>query len=192
MIQRKFKYIYSTESIALRIEETSDLTSDFNFSGLETDFNSSNATSPWEDILTEFEESLPFKENTESYISLRPVKVNAALKYSFGKFKSRFCYDNSYKKEFTNAVGVQFFSVVRPRGPQMALTGFYERMLTRNFKTKITYTLDSYTFSNIGIGASTKIGNVNFYGTIGNLIQFRDVSKSRHFIAQMGINYIVN
>lgn len=168
------------------------LKGNFTFDGLETDFTSNGGTSPWEDTKRELRENLPFEENTESYISLRPIKINAALKYGFGKYKSKLCYDNTYKNEYANAIGAQFFSVFRPLGPQMALTGFYERMITRNFKTKITYTLDSYSFSNVGIGASTRIGKVNFYGTIGNLIQFIDISKSNHFIAQMGINYIVN
>ena len=164
----------------------------YTFEGIETFFSPENTSRTWESIRLELEQQLPVAENTTSYISIRPIKVNAALKYGFGKYKSRLCYDYTYKNEYANAVGAQFFSVFRPRGPQLALTGFYERMITRNFKTKFTYTLDSYSFSNIGIGASTKIGKVNFYGTIGNLIQFADISKSNNLVAQMGINYIVD
>lgn len=164
----------------------------YNFEGVEAVFSPEDTSRTWEDIQTELERELPATKNTESYISIRPVKINAALKYSFGKYKSRLCYDNSYKKEYVNAVGFQFFSVIRPRGPQSALTGFYERMITKSLKTKITYTIDSYSFSNISIGASNKIGKVNFYGIVGNLIQFVDIGKSNNFVAQMGINYIVN
>jgi hypothetical protein len=164
----------------------------YTFEGIETFFSPENTSRTWESIRLELEQQLPVAENTTSYISIRPIKVNAALKYGFGKYKSRLCYDYTYKNEYVNAVGAQFFSVFRPRGPQLALTGFYERMITRNFKTKFTYTLDSYSFSNIGIGASTKIGKVHFYGTIGNLIQFADISKSNNLVAQMGINYIVD
>lgn len=168
------------------------LKANYTFEGIQASFVPGSDSTSWEDLRGEIQENTSFEERPESYISLRPIKVNAALKYSFGKLKNRLCYDNSYKKEYANAFGAQFFSVFRPRGPQMALTGFYERMLTRNFKTKITYTIDSYTFSNIGIGASTRIGKVNFYGTIGNLIQLADLSKSNHFIAQMGINIITD
>jgi len=166
------------------------LKTNFNFEGLQGSFVPENYSKSWEYLSEEIKENTSFEENTESYISLRPIKINTALKYSFGKYRSRSCYDYSYKKEHANAVGVQFFSLLRPRGPQIALIGFYERMLTRNFKTKITYTLDSYRLSNIGIGASRRIGKVNIYGTVGNLIQLRDLSKSNHVIAQMGINII--
>lgn len=164
----------------------------YSFEGTEAVFSDDEDSEPWQDVLSEFEEELSFSENSSSYISLRPIKINAAIKYGFGKYRSKQCYDNTNKNEYANAVGAQFFSVFRPRGPILALTGFYERMITKNFKTKLTYTLDSFSLSNIGIGASTKIGKVYFYGTIGNLIQFADISKSNNFVAQMGINYIVN
>ncbi|MDB2385690.1 DUF5723 family protein [Polaribacter sp.] len=165
---------------------------EYTFEGVEANFTGSAATRSWADLERDLDERLPYRKNTESYISLRPLKINASMKYSFGKYRSKLCYDNTYKKKFTSAVGAQLFSVIRPLGPQLALTGFFETDVTRNFTAKLTYTADSYSLSNIGIGASTKIGKVNFYGTIGNLAQFIDLSRSKTFSAQMGISFISN
>ncbi|MGY0408177.1 MAG: DUF5723 family protein, partial [Polaribacter sp.] len=143
---------------------------DFVYEGIPIVFNTTKNS--WQELTNSLKEQLPSENNKDSYVSWRPTKINAGLKYSFGKKRSKYCYDHTYKDFYTNAIGVQLFSIFRPLSQQFALTGFYEKSFSNKFHAKITYTVDDYSFSNIGFGVSTQLWNVNFYGIVDNLAQF--------------------
>lgn len=161
------------------------------FDGLEFEFNNSS-TNYWEEFNDDIKEKLPSEENNTSYISWRPTKLNASIRYSFGEKKSKYCYDNTFKDYYKNAVGAQLYSVLRPLGPQLALTGFYEARFSQKFQAKVTYTLDDYSFYNIGAGISAQIGKVNFYGMVDNIAQFNDIASANSISLQLGLNIIFN
>ena len=162
----------------------------FVFEGIEFEYNSDNPNNYWEQLDTAFKEKVPSGNNQDSYISWRPAKINAALKYSFGERRSRYCYDNTYKNFYTDALGIQLYSIFRPLNPQLALTGFYEKALFKKFRAKITYTLDDYSFYNIGAGVSAQIGKINFYGTVDNIAKFNDITSANNISFQLGFNLI--
>lgn len=163
----------------------------FAFDGVDFEY----ASSPrdyWAELDARFKEELPTDENEESYISWRPTKFNAALKYSFGERKSKICYDNTYHDYYTDALGVQLYSVFRPLNPQLALTAFYQKSLSDKIHTKVTYTIDDFSFSNIGAGVSAQFGKVNLYGMIDNIIEYNNISRANNLSLQLGINVIFN
>lgn len=164
---------------------------DFTFEGIEFEYNSANRNY-WNELNEAFKEQLPTTENYNSYISWRPAKLNAALKYSFGEKRGRYCYDNTYKDFYTDSFGAQLYAVFRPLTQHLALTGFYEKSLTKKIHTKITYTVDDYSFSNIGVGLSAQIWKINFYGILDNLLELKDVSSANNMSLQFGINLIFN
>ncbi len=163
----------------------------FNFEGVDLLFNTNN-TNYWDELNRRFRRDLPTTENQDSYISWRPTKINAALKYRFGKKNSRRCYDNTYKDFFTDAIGVQLYSVFRPLGFQMALTGFYEKALTKKILTKFTYTVDDFSFTNIGAGLSAQFGKFNMFTMVDNILSYNNLSSSNHLSLQIGFNLIFN
>ena len=164
----------------------------YNFEGIEFGYDEANSTNYWGDLDQDFKEKVPSGDNQESYISWRPTKFNASLKYSFGEKRSQYCYDNTYKDFYVNSLGVQLYSVFRPLGPQIALTGFFEKSLSKKIRTKVTYTIDDYSFYNIGAGISAQIGKVNFYGMVDNIAQFSDIATANNISLQLGINVIFN
>ena len=129
-------------------------------------------------------------QNEESYISWRPTKVNASFAYSFGMKRSKYCYDNTYKEFYRNALGVQLYSVFRPLGPQLAFTGFYQKLLSQKFAAKVTYTIDNYSLNNIGVGLSTQLGKLNIYGMIDHILEFSNIAVANHISAQLGFNIL--
>jgi len=135
-------------------------------------------------------DKLHFDQNEDSYISWRPSKVNASFTYRFGTKRSMYCYDNTYKEFYRNGVGVHLYSVFRPLSPQFAVTGFYQKSLSQKFHTKLTYTVDNYSFSTIGVGLSTQIGKLNIYGVIDNVLKFSNITKANNISAQLGLNII--
>lgn len=165
---------------------------DFTFEGVDFLFNRDDSANFWDEINNQFKSDLPTTENQDSYISWRPTKINAALKYSFGERKSRICYDNRPKDFYTDALGVQLYSTFRLSQSQIALTGFYEKVLTKNIQTKFTYTLDKYSSANIGAGLSAKLGNFNVYGMLDNILSYRNLSSANHVSLQLGFNLIFN
>ena len=165
---------------------------DFVFQGIEFQYDTDNPKNYWGEIDKDFRAQLPTDENEESFISWRPAKFNAALKYSFGERRSEICYDNSYKDFYTDALGVQLYSIFRPLSPQLALTGFYQKSITNKIHTKFTYTIDDFSYANIGAGLSLQLGKINIYGMLDNILEYSNLSSANSISLQLGINVIFN
>lgn len=111
--------------------------------------------------------------------------------YNFGKkiLKECNCLDKS-DPTFQNRVGVHMFAMKRPNHLQWALSAFYYRKLLKGLQIKATYTVDTYSFKNIGLGVSTALGPVQFYVMADNLLDYQNLAKSQSVSLQLGFNYI--
>lgn len=162
----------------------------YTFEGIEFEFDSNR--NYWGELDAALKEQLPIVDNQDSYTSWRPAKLNVAIKYSFGEKRSKYCYDNTLKDFYTNAFGAQLYSVFRPLRQQFALTSFYEKSFSNKLQAKITYTIDDYSYYNIGVGVSAKIWKINFYGILDNLTKLSDISTSNNVSLQFGFNLLFN
>ncbi len=129
-----------------------------------------------------------------SYTSFRAPKIYTSLFYNFGKDfrKNRSCssVSNLNYREYLNEVGLQFYSIFRPVKPQFAGSLFYSRRFSKFLKAKVTYTVDSYSFYNIGLGFSTQFGKFNFYASADNLLGITDIYNSKKVSMSLGMNFI--
>ena len=162
----------------------------FTFEGIEFEFDSNRDY--WQELDAALKEQLPIVDNQDSYTSWRPAKVNAAIKYSFGEKRSKYCYDNTLKDFYTNAFGAQLYSVFRPLRQQFAFTSFYEKSFSNKLQAKITHTIDDYSHYNIGLGVSARIWKINFYGILDNLTKLSDISSANNVSLQFGFNLLFN
>ncbi len=153
----------------------------------------------WQELIDEIDEALPHGENESSYISWRPVKVYGSIRYDFGEGGSPLlencgCAINtergSNREYYRNSVGGQLFMMKRPKGVQAALTAFYQRRFGRAVSLKTTYTIDKYSFANIGLGANFQMGPVNFYVLADNLLSYSNIADSHYASLQFGFNII--
>ncbi len=144
----------------------------------------------WNDVVQSFEDVFTADSTTTAYTTWRPIKFNASLNYAFGKKNANEC--NCLKDDvgYLNAVGAQLFAINRPKQPQLALTAYYYRRLFKNLRLKATYTLDSYSFNNLGLGMSTHFGGFNFYIMADNFLQYRNIYDAQSVSLQLGFNYI--
>lgn len=159
----------------------------YNYVGLTPDFVLNNSN----DIIDEFNDAIPLDTLHAKYTTWRPLKFNSSIQYSFGDGRSSECNctgDNENK--YTNSVGAQLFAMSAPRTPLMALTAYYRRQIFDSLEMKATYTVDSFSAKNIGLGLSTTLGKVNFYLLADNLLEYRDVSKANSLSFQLGLNII--
>ena len=143
-------------------------------------------------VVDEFEDKVGVDTLQTSYTQLRPLKVNGALEYRFGQQLGSGdacdCYNMGGGIETGQSVGLQVFSVFRPKGPQLAGTLFYYRRLWNFLSAKATYTVDPYSNSNIGLGMVADLGKFNFYLAADNLLRYGNIAKAKSVSLQLGIN----
>ncbi len=164
---------------------------DYEFNGVGFDYDSETSRNYWQEIEDDFTDKVPTNENSDSYVSFRPLKLNASFKYKYNKTRSigKDCYP-PYKEYYKNAYGVQLYSVFRPLGMQFVFTSFYEIALTSKLRTKFTHTIDKYSFFNVGAGVSAQLGRMNFYGMIGNIEKLYNLASAKSVSLQLGASVI--
>ena len=156
----------------------------------------------WEDLVDEIDALVPLEENSDSFISFRPLKLYGSLRHNFGKPLSNTglplqdcnCYDMASGSRplptYSNSAGIQMFAINRPRGPQTAWTAFYVRRLGRLMAIKATYTADKFTKTNLGVGINLQAGPIQFYVMADNLLAYRNIADSNYASFQIGLNII--
>lgn len=150
-----------------------------------------NGTTPyWQNLEDEFDENIKIDTLKRNYVTWRSTKLNASYRYNFGKPNGQDCDCYAGSKPYLNGVGLQLFSIFRPRRPQFAVSAFYYRRLFDFLKLKATYTVDDFSYHNIGLGASLHIGNFNMYLMGNNLSQLQNVSRAQSVSLQLGMNLI--
>ena len=153
----------------------------------------------WENLVDDIEALIPFEETTKSYLTFRPTKLYASLRYNFGEplEGSADCncdYLNSgggsSVTKYRNSIGGQLYVINRPRGPQSAITAFYQRRIGNYMALKTTYTANKFTLTNIGLGVNFQAGPVNLYLLADNLLAYRNIAASNYASFQFGLNII--
>ena len=124
---------------------------DFVFEGVDPIFfdanNGDTADDFFSNIEQEFEDLFDVNDNNDAYTTWRPVKFNTSLNYSFGEEKTKDCNCLEGESVYVNTVGAQLYAIKRPKSPQLAFTAYYYRRFFKGLRAKVTYTLDSYSFT---------------------------------------------
>ena len=157
----------------------------YKYVGLTPDFIPGNSNP-----LQELQDAIPLDTLSVKYKTWRPLKFNSSIQYSFGDGRNSECNCEGNEIKYRNSVGAQLFVMSTPRMPLMALTTYYRRQIFDSLEMKATYTIDSFSAKNIGLGLSTTIGKVNFYVLADNLLEYRDISKANSLSFQLGLNII--
>lgn len=160
----------------------------YDYKGVITDFNSAGTLG---NAYEDFKEAIPLDTLYHKYKTQRPLKFYSSFQYSFEEERQTEC-DCATDEEswYRSALGIQLFAMSTPKDPMFALTGYYRRRILKGLQMKATYTIDSYSSSNIGLGLTTKIGIVNFYALADNLLEFKDISKANALTFQIGFNIV--
>ena len=126
------------------------------------------------------------------YTTWRPTKLYTSLQYSFGESRSddECNCKGKINKRYLNKVGGQFFAMTMPKEPFTAFTVFYQRSILEKLDVKATYTLDTFSNKNIGLGLSGTLGKFNLYLLVDNVLEYKDVSKANSMAFQFGLNFI--
>lgn len=160
----------------------------YNFKGVLTEFNSDGTI---DNAYQDFKDAIPLDTVYHKYTTQRPLKFYSSFQYSFEEERQTECNcETDEDSWYRSAIGAQLFAMTTPRDPMLALTAYYRRRILEGLQMKATYTIDSYSYSNIGLGLTTKIGVFNFYVLADNLLAYKDLSKSNALAFQIGFNVI--
>lgn len=143
-------------------------------------------------VLGEFDKAIPRDTLYNKYTTWRPTKFYSSLQYSFGE--SRYgeecdCRAKS-KRGYANSIGGQLFIMSMPKKPFTAFTAFYKRSIFEKLDFKATYTFDTFSNTNLGLGLSGTIGKFNIYALVDNVFEYKDVTKANSIAFQFGLNFI--
>jgi len=145
----------------------------------------------YDDLIDEIEREVPIDTLHNSYSQLRPIKINASVSYNFGRPADGGTDCNCYGMSGivrNQAIGLQYYSIFRPKGPQMAGTLFYSRRFNNFISMKATYTVDSFSATNFGLGLVSDFGKFNFYIAADNLLKYGNLAKAKSVSLQLGFN----
>jgi len=179
-------FVYNTKNV-----ESYSVKGSYRINGLQLNFDPNNPEDYWNNLKDDFDENVVLDTIYKKYISLRPIKMNGSVSYSFGQSYDdcRFLVD---ERQYQNKVGFHLFSTLGAVHSYLAGTFFYERRLTKKLQTKFTYTLDPFSYSNLGAGLAMQIGKVNTFFMADNLLNLNNVYNAKSVSLQLGLNIIFN
>ena len=160
--------------------------------GINFEYNSDDPSDYWEQLEEDFNANVPTEETENTYTSWRPMKINAALKYSFGEKRSKFCYTKTHKQYYYNSIGFQIHTIMRPLKPQFSFTSFYEKSFSKNTHTKFTHTINDYSAAIFGVATSLRVGKLNIFGVLDNILAVRDIASANNISLNFGFNIVIN
>ncbi|MDA9772732.1 DUF5723 family protein [Flavobacteriaceae bacterium] len=160
--------------------------------GINFEYNSDDPSDYWEQLEEDFNANVPTGETENTYTSWRPMKINAALKYSFGEKRSKFCYTKTHKQYYYNSIGFQIHTIMRPLKPQFSFTSFYEKSFSKKIHTKFTHTINDYSAAIFGVATSLQVGKLNIFGVLDNILAVTDVASSNNISLNFGFNIVIN
>jgi len=160
--------------------------------GIQLNFDPANPEIYWQNLKDDFNNQVVLDTIYTKYSSLRPVKLNGSIAYAFGRPYYDDCHFSKELDTYTDKMGLQLFSKVGAVHSYLAATLFYEKRINKYLQTKITYTADPFSFTNIGLGISTHFKAFNMYLAADNLISLSNVYNAKSANIQLGINFIFN
>lgn len=161
----------------------------YNYQGVNPSFDPTNEP---KNIFDEFDKAIPRDTLYNKYTTWRPTKFYSSIQYSWGESRSddQCNCKGKINRKYRNAVGGQLFMMSMPVEPFVALTAFYKRSIFDKLDVKATYTVDSYSSKNIGLGLSGTLGKLNMYVLVDNVLEYKDVSKANSIAFQFGFNFV--
>ena len=182
---------------------TYEIKEDFAFEDVPFNPSEGEEVDYWNDLWTSYYDAGLLQDKLDtvasSYTLIRPVKLSGSVKKTKTRRKKihsayrtvscdqDFIGDTSLESEY----GLQVYSEFRPVTVLWAVTGFYSRQFSKSLNAKFTYTVDRFSFYNIGVGLSARIKQFNFFVAADNLLALPKVRDSNYQSFQLGMNVII-
>jgi hypothetical protein len=95
-------------------------------------------------------------------------------------------------KEVSGGILQKQFTIKGCTNMRLCNTKVILQSFSKKLHAKVTYTMDDFSYSNIGAGMSFQFRKVNFYGMFDNILSYRNLSSANSVSLQLGVNFIMN
>ncbi len=166
---------------------------DFSTEGIELIFDETNPTEYWTSLENDFKESLHYKETEKAYLALRHIQWNAMIKYKINKRRLAECsYTQTNKREFDYQIAMGGYTSVQLYNGVVfpSVSAFYERNFSNFLQMRAHYTVNRFSYTNIGITSSFHIWKLNLFASVDNIIGLTNLAKTNSVSAQFGLNVV--
>ncbi len=179
-------FIYYTKDI-----NSNQAKGDYIYEGASIEFPETGFIDYWKQIKNDFQEKTNAYTNHDNYMSFRPTTIYTSMKYGTGNLKNQSCEAFlNLRTEHTSFLGLTGFAQYRPVKIHLGISAFYEQKWSKNFYTKINYSVDNFSYSSIGAAMALNIGRLQLYLSADNLIGLSDYAKSHKQSINFGLNVI--
>ncbi len=168
-----------------------NVTGSYTFTGFDLLYPGTSPNDYWGEMEDQIDARIITEDTATAYTTWRSSKIYSSVAYSFGQRRSGKCNCLVAGSGYMNEVGVQTFNIFRPKRPQYALTAYFKHQFGSFLTAKVAYTYDEYNPTNLGLGLSLKLGAVNIYATMDNMLELQDLTKSKAVSAMFGINILL-
>lgn len=145
----------------------------------------------WDIFEDEVDKHLIDETLHEKYVTWRPFKINTSIEYGFGQSFAPCNYLRPINRRHTDLLGFQFFGINRPRGMKYALSAYYDKKFSSRLRMKIAYTLDDFSYTNVGLLVSNQFKFFNIYLAADNLLGYFNLAKTQSVSLQFGMQIII-
>ncbi|MDT0646254.1 DUF5723 family protein [Zunongwangia sp. F260] len=144
----------------------------------------------WDIFEDEVDANLQDETLEDPYVTWRPVKFNTTMEFGFGRAFLPCNYRLVKEARYMNAAGLLLSGVNRPKGIALSMTAYYDKLITEKFGFRAAYTIDDYSFTNVGLMAHRTFGSFNIYLAANNLLGFPNFAKANSTSLQFGMQFI--
>lgn len=164
----------------------------YQYDGIEFSLDRDLQISYTRDIQDEFENAFDYGNRKGlSYTTYMPAKGFLSLAYKFGESDNCNCLWPD-ERIYRNKIGLLLRAIKRPLTTQIATTVYYEATLLPDIFGKVTYTVDSYSFYNLGMLFSYRWNKFNIYLSLNNIIGYTNLAKAKTAGFQLGAQFLIN
>jgi hypothetical protein len=164
---------------------------DYTTDAITYEYDSSNPLSYLDTFKEDFDKHIPLEVSDKSFISLRPFQVHSMITYSLGVNRGNKCnYYRNIENSAANKIGAMLYAQYRPEQIIYDANLFYERNFGNFLYARLNYTLNNYSYSNVGLSVATQLGKFNMFVGINNILSLSNLAKSNNIALQFGINIV--
>lgn len=145
----------------------------------------------WDIFEDEVDKNLIDETLHEKYVTWRPFKINTSIEYGFGQSFAPCDYRKPVNRRHTDLLGFQFFGINRPRGMKYALSAYYDKKFSSRLRMKLAYTLDDFSYTNVGLMISNQFRFFNVYLAADNLLGYFNLAKTHSVSLQFGMQIVI-
>ena len=174
-----------------KLAQTYGYKGDYTTDALTIEYDPSNSLSYLDQIKESIDKEIPLEISNKGYLSLRPFQAHASIVYALGVNRGNECnYYRNIENSAANKMGVLVYAQYRPGQIIYDANLFYERNFANKVYARVNYTINTYSYTNLGLSVATQLGKFNMFVGINNILSLSNLAKSNNLGIQFGINIV--